>query len=74
MQDLPHDAIICTQIEVKDGAVIGTMVRGNCVRQRKAELVEEYLERNGPFAESWGYGNLPHDLPMLDLLKHRVII
>lgn len=74
LQDLPHDAIICTQIEVKDGAVTGIMVRGNCVRFRKAELLKEYLESKGPFMESWGYGNLPHDLPMLRLLKHQIIV
>ncbi len=74
LQDLPHHALICTQIGVKNGLVTGEMISGNCVRLRKAELVADYISRNGPFAESWGYGNLPHDLPMLNLLKYRIVI
>lgn len=74
LQDLPHHALICTQIGIRDGNVTGEMISGNCVRQRKAELVAKYLSENGPFSESWGYGNLPHDLPMLNLVKYRIII
>jgi HAD superfamily phosphoserine phosphatase-like hydrolase len=74
LRDLPHHALICTQMGVKDGVVTGEMISGNCVRLRKAELLADYMAKNGPFAESWGYGNLPHDLPMLNLLKHRVIV
>ena len=74
LKDLPHHALICTQVGVTNGTITGEMIFGNCVRLRKAELVAEYIEENGPFAEGWGYGNLPHDLPMLNLLKHRIII
>jgi HAD superfamily phosphoserine phosphatase-like hydrolase len=74
LKDVPHNAIICTQAEVKNGVLTGKMANGNCVRERKAQLVAQYLAAHGPFAESWGYGNLPHDLPMLNLLKHRVIV
>lgn len=74
LENVPHDALICTTIEVKDGIVTGRMVAGNCVRERKAELVAAYIEQHGPFMSSWGYGNLPHDLPMLNLMKHRVIV
>ena len=74
LEDLPHDAVICTQVAIKDGIVTSEMITGNCVRQLKAELVAEYIERRGPFGESWGYGNLPHDLPMLQLLKHQIIV
>jgi len=74
LQDVPHHGVICTQIGVADGTITGAMVNGNCVRLRKAELVAEYLQQHGPFAESWGYGNLPHDLPMLELVKHRIVI
>ena len=74
LKDLPHHGLICTTIGTKDGVVTGDMVSGNCVRERKAELVAEYLAKNGPFTDSWGYGNLPHDLPMLNLMKQRVIV
>lgn len=72
--DLPVDAILCTRMEVKDGVLTGQMLSGNCVRKRKAELVAEYMKEHGPFAESWAYGNAPHDLPMMELTTHRVVI
>jgi phosphatidylglycerophosphatase C len=74
LKELPAHTLICTQVEVKDGVIAGAMPVGNCVRLRKAELVGEYLAQNGPFVESWGYGNFPHDVPMLDLVEHRVIV
>jgi len=74
LKDMPVDAVICTQIGTEGGTITGQMTNGNCVRQRKAELVAEYIRQHGPFGESWGYGNLPHDLPMLELLKHRIVV
>lgn len=74
LDDVPHHAIICTQVGIADGKITGAMVSGNCVRARKAERIAEYMARHGPFAESWGYGNLPHDLPMLGLMKHRIVV
>jgi HAD superfamily phosphoserine phosphatase-like hydrolase len=74
LKDLPPRALICTRIEVLNGFVTGHMLAGNCVRARKAEILANYIEKNGPFEDSWGYGNFPHDLPMLGLLKHRIIV
>jgi HAD superfamily hydrolase (TIGR01490 family) len=74
LRDIPHDALICTDIGVNDGIVTGDMINGNCVRLRKAERVAEWLKMNGPFDESWGYGNYPHDVPMLQLVKHRILV
>jgi phosphatidylglycerophosphatase C len=74
LRDIPHNALICTDIGVTNGIVTGIMVNGNCVRQRKAERVGEWLAANGPFDESFGYGNYPHDVPMLNLVKHRIIV
>ena len=72
--DMPYHAILCTEMEIIGGVLTGRMASGNCVRKRKAERVAEYLLKNGPFADSWAYGNLPHDLPMMELANHRVII
>ena len=71
---IPHDGVLCTRMEVVDGVLTGRMESGNCVRQRKAELVRAYMQQNGPFGESWAYGNAPHDLPMMELMTHCVII
>lgn len=74
LKDVPLDGLICTCVGVENGVMTGVMTSGNCVRDRKAEMVAAYLAEHGPFDESWGYGNLPHDLPMLNLLKYRIII
>jgi len=50
VKDLPHNAIICTQVDLATGA----MTAGNCVRLRKAEMVNEYIAAHGPFAKAGG--------------------
>ena len=74
MHDAPHDALICTDIGFADGIVTGNMINGNCVREIKAQRVAAWLEAHGPFDETFGYGNYPHDVPMLSLVKHRIIV
>lgn len=74
LRGVPHDALICTAVGVDNGTVTGEMTLGNCVRLRKAERVGEWLAMNGPFDETFGYGNYPHDVPTLNLVKHRIIV
>jgi phosphoserine phosphatase len=74
VKNLPHHALLCTDVGVGDGVVIGDMPLGNCVRQGKAERVATYMKEHGPFGESWGYGNFPDDVPMMNLMKYRVIV
>ena len=73
------DALIATELDVVAGSgdggrMTGRMVGGNCVREEKARRVAAFLERHGPFASSYGYGNLPHDRAMLALLDNRVVV
>jgi HAD superfamily hydrolase (TIGR01490 family) len=74
LNGVPHDAVICTDIGIENGFITGDMINGNCVRERKAERVSAWLADNGPFDETFGYGNYPHDVPMLNLVKHRIIV
>ncbi len=74
LRDIPYDALICTEIGVENGVITGEMVKGNCVRARKAERVAAWLAAHGPFEESFGYGNYPDDLPMLALVRHRILV
>lgn len=74
LSKIPHDSVLCTKMEISGGVVTGHMTYGNCVRATKAEMVQDYLATHGPFKDSWGYGNAPHDLPMLKLLRHRVVV
>jgi HAD superfamily phosphoserine phosphatase-like hydrolase len=73
-RELPYDDLICTKVGIADGVITGDMPEGNCARAHKAVVLAGYIEKNGPFADSWGYGNFPHDLPMLELLRRRVIV
>ncbi len=68
------DHFLCTAIEQVEGRLTGTMVGGNCVREEKARRVQELLHSLGAHGEVWAYGNLPHDLPMLRLATHQVIV
>ena len=61
-------------MEVKNGVITGQMLSDNCVRQWKAQRLTEWLSKHDPFADSWGYGNVPHDSDMLNLLKNQIII
>lgn len=72
--DLPYHAILATEMETVDGVLTGRMSLGNCVRATKAARVEAYIKEHGPFAESWAYGNAPHDLPMMQHVLHGVIV
>ncbi len=75
LQDaLPYHELICTEMEVVNGVLTGRMLKGNCVRATKARRVAEYIASSGPFADSWAYGNAPHDLPMMELTKNRVVV
>lgn len=74
LRDIPHDGVLCTDVGIENGSITGEMTNGNCVRLRKAERIKAWLEENGPFKESFGYGNYPHDVPMLNLVKHRIIV
>jgi len=68
------DGLIGTEIEVIDGKLTGRLAGANCIRDEKAKRVAEWIKANGPFSESWGYGNRPHDLPMLALIDHPTVI
>jgi len=74
LADLPPHTLICTKMEIRGGILTGVMESGNCVRATKAECVKAWIAEHGPFSASWGYGNFPHDLPMLKLVERRIIV
>ncbi|GIL40605.1 HAD-IB family hydrolase [Roseiterribacter gracilis] len=71
---LPIDAMLGADLEERDGRLTGNLTAPNPVRAAKRARVEAWLAQNGPFAESWGYGNAPHDVPMLALVDHAIIV
>jgi HAD superfamily hydrolase (TIGR01490 family) len=72
--DIKADAVIGTQLEIIDGKITGRLAGTNCVRDEKARRCAEWMKANGPFGESWGYGNRPHDLAMLALTDHQTVV
>ncbi len=68
------DAIIGTAVEIVDGKLTGKLAGANCVRDEKARRITEWMAENGPFGESWGYGNRPHDMAMLALTDNPTVI
>lgn len=74
LRGLPVDDLLATPMEVHDGILTGQLSGSNCVRLAKAERVRNYLAENGPFARSYGYGNRPSDLPMLEVVDDPTII
>ncbi len=74
LADVPHNALLCTEMESENGVLTGRMKNGNFVRETKAERVAATMKAFGPVDESWAYGNAPHDLPMMKLVTHAVIV
>jgi phosphatidylglycerophosphatase C len=74
MRSTAPDYFLCTTMAVMDGKLTGIMQGGNCVRQEKARRAKELLTTLSPQGEIWAYGNLPHDLPMMELATHRVVV
>jgi HAD superfamily hydrolase (TIGR01490 family) len=68
------DAVIGTDLEVINGKLTGKLASANCIRDAKARRVAEWVADNGPFTETWGYGNRPHDLAMLALTQNQTIV
>ena len=65
--------VIGTELEDQAGILTGRLAGGNCIGEAKAERVQEWLNQAGQ-AGGWGYGNAPWDLPMLALMRHRVVV
>jgi HAD superfamily hydrolase (TIGR01490 family) len=68
------DFVMGTGLEIVDGRITGRLVGANCVRLEKARRVKAWLAEHGPFGESWGYGNRPHDNEMLALTDNATVI
>lgn len=74
LRGLDIDDLLATGMEVRDGALTGRLCTGNCVRLDKAERVRGWIAANGPFGETWGYGNRPSDLPMLSVVDRPSVV
>jgi phosphatidylglycerophosphatase C len=76
LSDIPYHHLLCSEVDfTTDGHATGKLRQGNVVRQEKARRVAEFLKGfTGKKIPVYGYGNAPHDLPMLALCDHQTIV
>ena len=67
--------IMCTQLEVEEGAFTGRVLQPVCFGEGKIYWLQQLLEREGlDLAKSWFYTDSISDQPLLDLVGHPVIV
>lgn len=66
--------VIATEVETdKDGVLTGRFSTANCQgEEKKRRLLEAIPDLEE--CETWGYGNMPDDGPMLSLVKHAEVV
>jgi HAD superfamily hydrolase (TIGR01490 family) len=67
------DYVYCTDLEVSGGAYTG-VIAGAMIGDDKRIAVESYLAEHAPGAQSWGYGDHPSDLPLLECVTTPVVV
>lgn len=67
--------LICTQVEMKQGAYTGNIIGVPAFRDGKTQLLDQWLTRQGfTLAGSWGYSDSHNDLPLLQRVDHPVAV
>ena len=74
LEGLPVHDVLATDLACHDGRLTGRLAGVNCVRRAKAACVQAFLAAHAPTGPTWGYGNRPHDLPMLALVDHPTVV
>jgi phosphatidylglycerophosphatase C len=67
------DAVLCTELELRDGRYTGAMATPNCHGEQKLLRLQAWLRANlgeGALPELHAYGDTRGDLPMLHLADH----
>lgn len=62
--------LICSSLEVVDGALTGRYAGAQCVREEKARRVRERYD-TAVFDEVYAYGDTPEDHALLAMAQHR---
>jgi HAD superfamily hydrolase (TIGR01490 family) len=74
LEGLPVSKVLPTRLESRDGRLTGRLDGPNCVRLAKADCIRAFLTAHAPCGPTWGYGNRPHDLPMLALVDRPTVV
>lgn len=74
-EDLGIDHILCTEMEVSDGAYTGSLASDIRWGEGKAKGVRQFAQENGiELAESFAYSNGAEDLPFLATVGHPIAL
>ena len=66
---IPH--VLCTELEVVDGAFTGEIIPPACWKQGKAIAARKLAAEHGlDLARSWFYTDASEDLPLLEIVGH----
>ncbi len=71
--DLGVDMLFCTRLEVHDGRYTGAISEA-MIDDDKRRAVEAYLSTLGTVSQTWGYGDHPSDLPLLERVGRPVVV
>jgi HAD superfamily hydrolase (TIGR01490 family) len=71
--DLGIETLYRTELETEGGLYTGRIARP-MIGDDKKRAVEAYLDRFPSDAESWGYGDHSSDLPLLESVRHPVVV
>lgn len=67
------DELYCTGLELDGDAYTGR-VSAAMISDDKGRAVAAYLAASAPGTQSWGYGDHPSDLPLLEAVTHPVVV
>lgn len=67
------DHLYCTELETADGRYTGVIAQ-RMIGDDKRRAVESYLAEHAPGAPTWGYGDHPSDLPLLERVDNPVVV
>lgn len=70
--DVGADALYCTQLVGRDGAYTG-QISAAMIGEDKRRVVDHYLA-GAPGVTSWGYGDHPSDLELLEAVTTPVVV
>jgi HAD superfamily hydrolase (TIGR01490 family) len=69
---LEVDAVLCTELEVKDGLLTGKLVGQNCRGKEKASRVQKWCLDSGIASDDlvYAYGDSSGDIQLLELFSN----
>ncbi|WP_022883030.1 HAD family hydrolase [Gryllotalpicola ginsengisoli] len=72
--ELAVDELFCTRLEIADGAYTGRIAAAMIGEDKRTAIGRYSAAHRPPVTRSWGYGDHPSDLPLLDGVTDPVVV